>query len=62
MKNVGFPYGKETVFYEFSESELNGVLVSALHDYKPTASGIPLIKAAMDSPICSPRLSELAKG
>lgn len=61
MKNVGFPYGKETVSYEFSDSELNGVLVSALHDYKPTASGIPLIKAAMESPIGSPRLAELAK-
>lgn len=62
MKKVGFPYGKETVFCEFSDEELNGVLVSELHNYNPTASGIPLIKAAMDAPFGSPRLCELAKG
>lgn len=62
MKQVLFPYGKDKISYNFDEKELGGVLISSLHGYKSERSGIPLIKAAMDSPIGSPRLSELAKG
>lgn len=62
MKKVVFPYGKETITHEFSDSELRGVLVSELHSYVPEESGIPLIKKAMASPIGSPKLSELARG
>ena len=61
-KIVEFPYGKEKISYDFSGENFNGVLVSKLHEYAPKASGIPLVKAAMESPIGSPKLSELAKG
>ena len=62
MNIVNFPYGKEMISHDFEGENFNGVLVSKLHDYIPTASGIPLVKAAMDAPIGSPKLSELAKG
>ena len=62
MKTVDFPYGKGKISYDFSGENFNGVLVSKLHDYTPTASGIPLVKAAMESPIGSKKLSELAVG
>ena len=62
MKIVNFPYGKEMISYDFEGENFNGVLVSKLHEYTPTASGLPLVEAAMDAPIGSPKLSELAVG
>ena len=62
MKKIGFPYGKEKIYYEFSDKELKGVLVSELHGYTPEKRGLELVKAAMDAPIGSPKLEELARG
>ena len=61
-KIVRFPYGKECMEYDFSNEAFQGTLVSSLHGYKSTLQGEALIKAAMDAPIGTPRLSELAKG
>ncbi len=62
MKTVSFPYGKEQIVYNFEGEDFRGVLVSKLHEYTPEKTGIELVKAAMDKPIGSPRLSELAVG
>ena len=62
MKTVNFPYGKEMISYDFEGENFNGVLVSKLHEYTPTASGLPLVEAAMANPIGSKKLSELAVG
>ncbi len=62
MKTVSFPYGKEQIVYDFAGENFNGVLTSRLHEYRPEKTGIELIKAAMDAPIGSGRLSELAAG
>ncbi len=62
MSKVKFPYGKEFLEYEFLDSELIGVLESSIEEYKPLGSPEELVKAAMENPIGSPRLSELAKG
>ena len=62
MKIVNFPYGKEMISYDFEGENFNGVLVSKLHEYTPTASGLPLVEAAMANPIGSKKLSELAVG
>jgi nickel-dependent lactate racemase len=62
MKKIGFPYGKEKIYHEFSDEELCGVLVSSLHGYQPEKKGIELVKAAMAAPIGSARLEELAVG
>ena len=62
MYNVDFPYGKEKISYDFSGERFNGVLVSKMHEYSPLASGAELVRRAMESPIDSPRLCELARG
>ena len=61
MKKVLFPYGKENIEYSFKDEELLGVLESPINSYDPKKSGADLVKAAMESPIDSPRLSILAK-
>lgn len=62
MAKVKFPYGKEFLEYDFNESELIGVLESSIEEYKPLGTPEELVKAAMENPVGSPRLSELAKG
>ncbi len=61
-KELLFPYGKEKLCYEFDEKELSGVLTSSIEEYKPEADEITLVKKALEEPIGSLKLSELAKG
>ena len=42
--------------------ELLGVLTSSIEEYKPEIEGEELVKAAMEAPVGSKKLSELAKG
>ena len=42
--------------------ELLGVLTSSIEEYKPELEGEELVKAAMEAPVGSKKLSELAKG
>ena len=62
MKNLRFPYGKEFLEYNFENEKVLGVLTSSLHGYEPKLRGRELVKAAMEAPIGSPTLAELAKG
>ncbi len=59
---LNFPYGKETVEYDFENENLAAVLTSGIHDYKCEKDGAALVREAMANPIGSPRLCELAKG
>lgn len=61
MTEISFPYGKEKMSYKFDESELAGVLTSSIENYKPDAKGEELVIKALEAPIGSERLSELAK-
>ena len=61
MKEISFPYGKEILKYSFKEEELVGVLESSIEDYKPDFSEEELVKRAIENPVGSPKLSELAK-
>lgn len=56
------PYGKEYLKTNIEEEHLAGVLVSELHSYKPTKSGAELVQEALEHPIGSPRLSDMAEG
>ncbi len=56
---VYIPYGKKTI--EFDETGC-GVLTSSIGELKAEADGLSIVKAAMENPIDSPRLAELAKG
>lgn len=62
MKEIVFPYGKKKVSHTFSDKELAGVLTSKIETYQPKGSECDLIRAAMEHPVGSQRLCELAKG
>ena len=61
MKKVSFPYGKEHIEYEFGK-ELIGVLESGINSYDPQKTGDELVFEAMENPVGSVKLSELAVG
>lgn len=56
---IKIPYGHG--FLEMEERNVS-VLTSSIGELKAEGSGIDIVRAAMDSPIDSPRLSELAVG
>lgn len=62
MKEILFPYGKEKLSYTFDAEELAGVLTSSIEEYEPEADEVTLVKKALENPIGSVKLSELAKG
>lgn len=59
---VQFPYGKKEIQYEFNSNALAGVLTSEIEDYHPQWGQEELVKRALENPISTPKLSELAKG
>ena len=56
---VHIPYGNTRI--DFDEKNA-AVLTSSIGDLKANGSGSDIVRAAMECPIDSPRLSELAKG
>lgn len=61
MKKLSFPYGRGTLDYTFDNSELSAVLTSSIEDYTAEYDGNELVKHALEHPIGSPKLSELAR-
>ena len=58
---IRVPYGKGGI--EFDEARYGAnVIESRIGELKATGSGREIVRAALDSPIASPRLRELAKG
>ena len=62
MNAVRFPYGKDSLTYDFTGENFNGTLVSGLHNYVPEADGLTLVERALAAPVGTDRLSELARG
>lgn len=62
MKKISFPYGRTHLEYGFSEDELAGVLVSSIEEYVPQLSPTELVKKALENPIGTKPLRELAVG
>ena len=60
--HLSFPYGKKFLEIDIPEERLEGVLLSKLHDYRAPMGPSELIADAMEKPIGSPKLSELAVG
>jgi len=56
---VHIPYGKTVIEYDEGSAS---VLSSRIDELKAESDGLSIVKAAMENPIDSPRLSELAKG
>lgn len=61
-KEFTLPYGKEYLKAHIEEEHLAGVLVSELHSYKAPKSGAELVQEALEHPIGSPRLCDMAVG
>ena len=62
MKSVQLPYGKGTLTAEIPDERFNGTLVSKMTEYVPEKSEVELIRDALDHPIGTPKLSEMAIG
>lgn len=62
MKNIKLPYGKEYMQVNIPEERLNAILLSEMHDYQPKKSQEELVKEAIENPIGTPRLKEIARG
>ena len=60
MREFLLPYGKETLKAEIEEEHLAGVLVSELHDYKAPMGGARLVQEALEHPIGTTRLCDMA--
>lgn len=56
------PYGREKLTAKIDEAHLAGVLLSELHSYKPDKSGSELVQDALEHPIGTPRLCDMAVG
>lgn len=62
MKEFKLPYHKGHINFSIEEERINGVLVSHSEEYVPTMGQSELVQYALDNPIDSPKLSELAIG
>ena len=60
MKTVNFLYGKTTLDLEVPDN--TPVLTSNIDELRSDKSGYDIVAEAMENPIDSPRLFELAKG
>lgn len=59
---LALPYGKGKVEVSVEREHLAGVLRSGLDGYRPLKSGVELVREALEHPVGSRRLSELAEG
>lgn len=62
MPVIKLPYGADFLEVDIPEERLNGILVSKLHHYKPQSSQEELVRQALENPIGTPKLKEIAKG
>jgi len=61
MRELQFPYGKKHLKIDVEEKYLKGVLCSYLNEYVPEKGETELVREALEHPIGSVKLSELAK-
>lgn len=62
MSTITLPYGKGKVSATIPDKRLAGILQSKAHSYRPSAGEAELVQQALEHPIDSPPLSELARG
>ena len=62
MTRIELPYGKGTLTAEIPEERISAVMVSDMHHYKPEKSQVELVREALENPIGTPKLREMAKG
>ncbi|MCI8513526.1 MAG: nickel-dependent lactate racemase [Lachnospiraceae bacterium] len=62
MKSIQLPYGKGMITAEIPEERYNGSLVSKMTEYVPEKGQTELVRDALEHPIGTPKLSEMAIG
>lgn len=62
MSIFHLPYGEKTISLEVEDTHLAGVLVPELHLYDSCADGNAIVQNALEHPIGSPRLCDIAIG
>jgi nickel-dependent lactate racemase len=62
MDSLMLPFGKEKISLPVEDGHLSAVLTSGINSYIPTDDPNELVKQAIENPINSQRLRELAKG
>lgn len=62
MKQIKFPFGRKELELEVEEDRLRGVLLSQAHKFEVEKTETEIVKEAMENPIASKKLSELARG
>src|SRR6056297_2128652 len=59
---IQLPYGKINKEIEIEDTQLQGVLLSQTHEYKPVKSETELVQDAVNNPVNSPPLGKLVIG
>src|SRR6056297_3936596 len=59
---IQLPYGKINKEVEIEDTQLQGVLLSQTHEYKPEKSETELVQDSLNNPVNSPPLGEIVKG
>ncbi|EGO64119.1 nickel-dependent lactate racemase [Acetonema longum] len=62
MAKIAIPYGRTHWEAEIPDDRLEGILESNAHHYQAEAGEEALVRQALENPVGSPRLSELARG
>lgn len=62
MQTIKIPYYTSTLDLHVSEENLKQVITAKMHEYDPGKSETELIRQALENPIGTPRLRELARG
>jgi len=62
MTQIKLPYGRDFLTAEIPDERISAMLVSEMHHYSPKETQIELVQKALENPIGSPRLKEIAKG
>ena len=62
MKTIPIPYYTSTLDLHVDERNLKAVIAAKMHEFKPDKSEREIALEALERPIGSPRLSELARG
>lgn len=62
MKTISIPYYTSTLDLHVDEANLKVVVTAKMHEYKAGKTEVELVHEALEHPIASPRLRDLAKG
>ncbi|GHU80188.1 hypothetical protein FACS1894191_4830 [Clostridia bacterium] len=62
MPIIKFPYGDGEMSHDFPDERFLGSLTSEMHSYRAPETQEELVRRALENPVGSPRLGELARG